>query len=91
MHGGKPFRIPIDRALQTLYTDTLHRNGDAGCIEDKETGRLRGTLQQQTVALENGAITIVNHFYVTSIEVLAPSKHTSITAYEKEKQGNSVL
>jgi hypothetical protein len=46
---------------------------------------MRGTLQQQTVALENGATTIVNHFYVTSIEVLTRSKRTSITAYEKEK------
>jgi hypothetical protein len=46
---------------------------------------MRGTLQQQTVALENGATTIINHFYVTSIEVLSRSKRTSMTVYEKEK------
>jgi hypothetical protein len=48
---------------------------------------IRGTLQQQTIALENGAITIVNHFYVTSLEVLSRSKRTSITLYEKSKNG----
>ena len=46
---------------------------------------MRGTLQQQTVPLENGATTIINHFYVTSIEVLSQSKRTSITAFEREK------
>lgn len=46
---------------------------------------MRGTLQQQTFTLENGATTIVNHFYVTSIEVLARSKRMSMTVYEKEK------
>jgi hypothetical protein len=46
---------------------------------------MRGTLQQQTVALENGVTTIVNHFYVTSLEVLSRSKRTSITVYEKGK------
>lgn len=46
---------------------------------------MRGTLQQQTVALGNNETTIVNHFYVTSIEVLARSKRTSITLYEKPK------
>ncbi|MGZ6356496.1 MAG: hypothetical protein ACXWOX_18130 [Ktedonobacteraceae bacterium] len=44
---------------------------------------MRGTLQQQTIALENGATTSINHFYVTFIEVLSRSKRTSITAYEK--------
>ena len=46
---------------------------------------MRGTLQQQTVALENGATTLINHFYVTAIEVLSRSKRVSITAYEKGK------
>jgi hypothetical protein len=46
---------------------------------------MRGTLQQQTVALGNGEATIVNHFYVTTIEVLSSSKRTSITVYEKAK------
>ena len=46
---------------------------------------MRGTLQQQTVALENGATTTVNHCYVTDIEVLARSKRTSMTVYEKAK------
>jgi len=46
---------------------------------------MRGTLQQQTVALENGETTIINHLYVTSLEVVSRSKRTSITAFEKEK------
>jgi len=46
---------------------------------------MRGTLQQHTIALEDGATTIINHFYVTSLEVLSRSKRTSITAFEKEK------
>jgi hypothetical protein len=46
---------------------------------------MHGTLQQQTIALENGATTIINHFYVTSLEVLSRSKRTSMTAYEKDK------
>ncbi len=46
---------------------------------------MRGTLQQQTVALESGGTTIANHFYVTSLEVLSRSKRTSMTVYEKEK------
>jgi hypothetical protein len=46
---------------------------------------MRGTLQQQTVALGNGEATSINHFYVASIEVLARSKRTSITVYEKGK------
>ena len=47
---------------------------------------MRGTLQQQTIELENGATTIINHFSVTFIEVVSRSKRTSITAYEKEKR-----
>ena len=46
---------------------------------------MRGTPQQQIVALENGATSIINHFYVTSIEVLSRSKRTSMTVYEKGK------
>ena len=46
---------------------------------------MRGTMQQQTVALENGATTMVNHFSVTFIEVVSRSKRVSITAYEKGK------
>jgi hypothetical protein len=46
---------------------------------------MRGTMQQQTIALENGTTTIINHFYITSLEVLSRSKRTSITAYEKWK------
>ena len=48
---------------------------------------MRGTLQQQTIELGNGEKTIVNYFSVTAIEVLARSKRTSITAYEKAKTG----
>jgi hypothetical protein len=46
---------------------------------------MRGTLQQQTIELENGQTTIINHFYVTFLEVLSRSKRTSVTVYEKEK------
>jgi hypothetical protein len=46
---------------------------------------MRGTLQQQTIALENGETTIINHFYVTSLEILSRSKRTSVTVYEKGK------
>ena len=46
---------------------------------------MRGTLQKQTVALENGETSSINHFYVTSIEVLGRSKRTSVTLYEKGK------
>ncbi len=46
---------------------------------------MRGTLQQQTIELENGATTTVNHFSVTYIEVITRSKRTSITAYEQGK------
>ncbi len=42
-----------------------------------------GTLHQQTIELGKGETTIINHFFVTSIEVLARSKRTSITAYER--------
>jgi hypothetical protein len=46
---------------------------------------MRGTPQQQTIELGNGEATIVNHFYVTAIEVLSRSKRISITLYEKAK------
>ncbi len=46
---------------------------------------MRGTLRLQTIALGNGETTIINHFSVTAIEVLARSKRTSITVYEKAK------
>ena len=47
---------------------------------------LRGTMHTQTIELENGEKTSVNHFFVTAIEVVARSKRTSITAYEKAKR-----
>ncbi len=46
---------------------------------------MRGTMQQQTVALENGQTTSINHLYVTSLEVVSRSKRTSMTAFEREK------
>jgi hypothetical protein len=46
---------------------------------------LRGTLHPQTIALANGETATINHFFVTSIEVLARSKRTSIMVYEKEQ------
>jgi hypothetical protein len=44
---------------------------------------MRGTLQQQTIELVNADRTIVNHFFVTAIEVLARSKRTSIFSVNK--------
>jgi hypothetical protein len=46
---------------------------------------MRGTLQQQTIELENGVTTTINHFYMTFIGVLSRSKRTSMTAFEREK------
>jgi hypothetical protein len=46
---------------------------------------MRGTLRLQTIALGNGETTSINYFSVTAIEVLARSKRTSITVYEKAK------
>jgi hypothetical protein len=46
---------------------------------------MRGTVQQQTIVLENGATTQINHLYVTAIEVIPRSKRTSIMANEKGK------
>jgi hypothetical protein len=45
----------------------------------------RGTLQQQTIELENGATTSINHFYVTATEIVSRSIRNSMTAYEKEQ------
>ncbi len=47
---------------------------------------MRGTLQPQTIELENGQTTCINHFYVSGIEVVSRSKRTSMTAYEKGKR-----
>lgn len=46
---------------------------------------MRGTVQQQTIELENGETTAVNHFFVTVIEVVSRSKRTSMTLFEKEQ------
>jgi len=45
----------------------------------------RGTLQQQTIKLENGATSSINHFYVTAIEVVSRSIRIGMTIYEKEQ------
>ncbi len=55
----------------------------AARLRPGDRAMMRGTLQVQTIALENGASTSINHFYVTAIEVITRSKRTSITAYEK--------
>jgi hypothetical protein len=55
----------------------------AARLRPGDSAMIRGTLQEQTVALENGATTSINHFFVTFIEVISRSKRTSITAYEK--------
>jgi len=63
------------------YADIAQKNH----LRPGDRALMRGTLQQQTIALENGATTIINHFYVTSIELLSRSKRTSMTVYEKGK------
>lgn len=73
-------------------TFEAHAYQDNADIANKERLRpgdralMRGTLQQQIVELENGGTTIINHFYVASLEVLSRSKRTSMTVYEKEKR-----
>ena len=57
----------------------------AARLRPGDRAMIRGTLQVQTIDLENGASTSINHFYVTAIEVITRSTRTSITAYEKEK------
>ena len=57
----------------------------AARLRPGDRAMMRGTLQIQTIALENGASTSINHVYVTAIEVITRSKRTSITAYEKDK------
>jgi hypothetical protein len=49
---------------------------------------MRGTVQQQTIDLENGATTQINHFYVTFIEVISRSKRSSIRRMRKKKHAN---
>ncbi len=63
------------------YADMVHKLR----LRPGDRAMMRGTLQEQTIALENGTTTTVNHFSVTFIEVLSRSKRTSITAYEKGK------
>lgn len=63
------------------YADTAQKNH----LRPGDRALMRGTLQQQTIALENGETTCINHFSVTFIEVLSRSKRTSITVYEKGK------
>jgi hypothetical protein len=57
----------------------------AARLRPGDRAMMRGTLQQQSIVLENGETKTVNHFFVTAIEVISRSKRTSITAYEKEK------
>jgi hypothetical protein len=63
------------------YADMAQKN----LLRPGDRALMRGTLQQQTIALENGATTSINHFYVSGIEVLGRSKRTSMTLYEKAK------
>ena len=46
---------------------------------------MRGSLQQQTIALENGETTSINHFYVTSLEVLSPLQTHKYDGLRKRK------
>jgi len=73
-----------DSLLPALHYPTFEM-AQSCSLRPGDRAVMRGTLQQQTVALENGATTIISHFYVTSLGVLSRSKRTSITVYEKEK------
>jgi hypothetical protein len=76
-----PFR---DHSFARVFQGTIQQNQTiSGNCGDRAV--MRGTLQVQTIALENGETTSINHLYVTAIEVITRSKRTSITAYEKEK------
>jgi hypothetical protein len=47
---------------------------------------LRGTMQVQTIALENGEITSINHLYVTAIEVIFRSTRTRSRRMKKKRE-----
>ena len=92
MSGIAPFTLNLICCIQSkreiFEAHAYQSNADMANKERLRPGDralMRGTLQQQTIALENGATTIINHFYVTRIEVLSRSKRTSMTVYEKEK------
>ena len=93
---GNEWHCPIQVAPDLLHQDqegeydafAHHADADMAQgyhLRPGDRALMRGTLHPQTIALGNGESTIVNHFYVTSIEVLARSKRTSITVYEKKK------
>jgi hypothetical protein len=71
------FEAHAYNAYADMVKDARLRPGDRAMM--------RGTLQQQTIALENGETTTVKHFSVTFIEVISRSKRTSITTYEKDQ------
>lgn len=71
------------------YQDNADMAKDAR-LQPGDRAMMRGTVQQQTVVLENGATTSFNHLYVTFIE--APSVPVSLYTnkgkeYERWKQG----
>ena len=64
------------------HADMAHR----AYLRPGDRASVRGSVHEQTVVLENGEETTVNHFFVTAIEVVSRSKRTSVTAYEKAKR-----
>ena len=93
MNGIVPFKL-IPDLLHPEQEGDFEAHAYQGYADMAKDARLRpgdravmrGTLQQQTVALENGATTIVNHFSVTFIEVLSRSKR--VPASQRMKRGN---
>ena len=68
------------------YQDNYGDEDLAQCPGDR--AGMRGAMQSQTVALENGEQRSVNQLFVTSIEVVSRSKHKS---REKAKGGTMMV
>ena len=64
------------------FADMAHRYH----LRPGDRALMRGTMQQQPIAFENGETMIVSHFFVTAIEMLSRSKRTSMTVYEQGKK-----
>ncbi len=71
-------------AFNVLHVSCIIRM-EKKCRGERDKVLMRGTLLLQTIELENGETTCINHFFVTSLEVESRSKRTSNTAFEREK------
>ena len=68
----------------------LHATGSLADMTHKhhlkpgDTATLKGYVYSQGIELANGEKTIINHFTISSIEVISRSPRISTTAYEKQ-------